>query len=583
MKVNSKLMGFAAGTKILMADGSQKEIEKINTGDLVLSFDQLDAFGTLEPKRVLNTFMRVDRNPLKVKVKNSNVELTVAPDQLFIDAGNDWKEATKINEIIDSEGNICPFEVTQINRGKHQMYDIIVEDNHSLIANGVRVHNLIYRLNTSLAERVTKATTEGGTVSNYNKKDDLENTEFYSQGVQRKKKVGIRKNTNVEPKIDGSIAASKLLSSIEDLTDVVAEVIEETTTNNLTPIKGSIQNSIDNLISYMNTFTSSVVNGSLSTYDKSTLLDIADDFVFAASAVRKPFDETVVTTAGKLVAMNQITAMELYIVKMFDVLETYTGAAAEDRGYFNVEKDGQQTLSSNKRNFAASRASNGQYQTGGSRSNYGGNSSRSQGSSTTGGGPSPTRNTNPSRTPAQKTRPAGTRSVAITSEDRYRTDRATSPKLSSGGQFENTVDRLNTSNSTKQYVGQNFSPKPFGSGSMLNGAFPKANSDGIPKMDAAAAARRDRRDVALGGPGQGSGGLKSTGGGFSSGNRGPTGPQGQARSNPGKTGSSAGTGARGPTGPQGQARSNPGKTSTGAGKQASSGAANPGNQGRAGR
>lgn len=405
MKINSKLMGFGAGTQILMADGSHKAIENIKTGDMVLSFNQLDAFGQLEPKRVLNTYMRVDRNPLKVTVPDTEIELLVAPGQLFINSSSNWKEASNINEIIDNTGNVYKFDVNQITRGKHQMFDIIVEDNHSLIANGVRVHNMTYSV-----EDVKQGRADPGRSSNYYRRDDLENHGDSYQHGKSKKKKGKRKGRDNRPeiKVDGTITASKLLSSIEDLTDVISEIVEETTPANLTPIKLTMQNSVDSIVNYMASYINSIVNASMSTYDKSEILSMAGDFTFAAGALRKPFEETVVSTGGKLIAMNQLATMDILIVRMFRILEDYTGPADEDTGLFNVELDGQNTLSSKKKRFKASRAANGQYQEGGSRSDVGGNSSRGSNRGTSGSGPGPNRNTNPNKTPGQRvTQPGG--------------------------------------------------------------------------------------------------------------------------------------------------------------------------------
>jgi hypothetical protein len=568
MKINSKLMGFGAGTQILMADGSHKAIENIKTGDMVLSFSQLDAFGQLEPKRVLNTFMRVDRNPLKVSVPDTEIELMVAPGQLFINSNSSWKEASNINEIIDNTGNVHKFDVNQITRGKHQMFDIIVEDNHSLIANGVRVHNMTYSV-----EDVKQGRADPGRSSDYYRRDDLENTGDSYQHGKSKKKRGKRKgrDNRLEVKVDGTITASKLLSSVEDLTDVISEIVEETTPANLTPIKLTMQNSVDSIVNYMASYTNSIVNASMSTYDKSEVLDMAEDFVYSATTLRKPFEETVVSAGGKLIAMNQLATMDLLIVRMFRILEDYTGPADADTGLFNVELDGQNTLSSKKKRFKASRAANGQYQEGGSRSDVGGNSSRGSNRGTSGGGPGPSRNTNPTKTPGQRPAPTGGRGkVTISSEDRYRTDRATAPRLSSGGQFENSVDRLNTSNSTKQYIGAPQGLAPMGPGYGNSNYNPNA---GMPAMDSSARARRDRSDSPGIGPGQGTGGVTRSVNRTSEASRagnggGGLGSPGASRSS---SSSSRSSGPGGPNGPNsGPSRS----TSSGSGRTG-----NPANSG----
>jgi len=413
MKVNQKLMGFAAGTKILMADGSEKEIEKIKTGDLVLSFNQLDAFGKLEPKRVLNTFKRLDRNPLKVKIIDSDVELVVAPGQLFINQGSDWKDAININEMIDSRGQVYRFNVNQITRGKHQIYDIIVEDNHSLIANGVRVHNMTYSIADVIAGRnLAGSDIQSGPISNYYRKGDYDNqSDHYTWGLNKRKKSKKRKIQKIEPKIDGLQAGAKLLS-IEDLTDVLSEIVDDTSVLNLTTLKGVIQQSIDNIVNYLASFGASILNATMSAYDKSEILIMTADMTAAAVAMRKPFEETVVTANGKLLAQTQLKLFEFQIKRMSGILETYIGATDEDKSVFDVERNGQRTRKSNK-GAKTSRSSNGRYETGGSnrQSSLGpqfGGSSRSGVSSTgrIGGGTNPAKATG-STTPGASTKNPG--------------------------------------------------------------------------------------------------------------------------------------------------------------------------------
>lgn len=343
-------MGFGAGTKILMADGTEKSIENVKTGDLVLSFDQLNAFGNLESKRVIDTFSRIDRNPLKIKVNNSNVELTIATGQLFIDSGNDWKEANNINEIIDGNGNVHSFDVSQITRGKHLMFDIIVEDNHSLIANGVRVHNMIYRVNRSLAKR-TSVNENDLSGSNRKYGDDFENTN-YSAGLSRKKKGKKKKTYNTEVKVDGIVTSANFISSIENLVDSLSEIVEETTPTNLTSIKLAIQTSADNILSYLTNFNASIINATMSTYDKSEVLSMTNEMNAAAIAMRKPFEDTVVSASGKNIAVNQLNVIRLLILRIKNRMQLYTETPKEEVA---------SKLSSSKKSFKSTRAVNGKY------------------------------------------------------------------------------------------------------------------------------------------------------------------------------------------------------------------------------
>lgn len=412
MKVNSKLMGFGAGTKILMADGSQKPIEQVKTGDYVLSFDQLNAFGELEPKRVLNTYSRLDKNPLHVKVDDIDAELVVAEGQLFINPGSDWKDAININEIIDGEGNVRTFEVSRITRGKHFIYDIIVEDNHSLIANGVRVHNMNYSIADVIAGRNLAGTNiQSGPVNNYYRTDDLENSnQYYQEGNSKKRKRGKKKDTRPVPKVDGTQAAAKLLSSLEDLLDGLSEIVADTSPTNLTTIKLVLITSVDNIRNYIGDIGNAILNSTMSAYDKSEILVMSQDMLSASVAMRKPFEEATVSPAGKLVVLNLLKVIDLQMIRIASVLENYTGPADEDRDMFDVERDGQRTRSRKNKQFEASRDQRGNYREGGSRSDFGSTSGRGSvgGSSrNSGGGPNPARNTNPEKTPRTNTRATG--------------------------------------------------------------------------------------------------------------------------------------------------------------------------------
>jgi hypothetical protein len=407
MKVNSKLMGFGAGTKILMADGSQKPIEQVKTGDYVLSFDQLNAFGELEPKRVLNTFSRLDKNPLHVKVDVIDAELVVAEGQLFINPGSDWKDAININEIIDSEGNVRTFDVSRITRGKHFIYDIIVEDNHSLIANGVRVHNMTYTIADVIAGRNLAGTNiQSGPVSNYYRTDDLENSnQYYQEGNSKKRKRGRKKDTRPEPKVDGIQAAAKLLSSLEDLLDGLSEIVADTSPTNLTTIKLVLITSVDNIRNYIGDIGNAILNSTMSAYDKSEILVMSQDMLSASVAMRKPFEEATVSPAGKLVVLNLLKVIDLQMARIDSVLESYTGPADEDRELFDVERDGQRTRGKKDKRYEASRDQRGNYSEGGSRNDYG--SDKGRGNRTVGGGPNPAKTTNPGKNPNTKVRAPG--------------------------------------------------------------------------------------------------------------------------------------------------------------------------------
>ena len=153
-KVNDRQRGFVEGTVVLMASGHLKPIEKIVPGDAVKSFDTRSADSALEPREVIDVFKYISRDVLEVK--SGEDSLMVTPGQLFLTPGMDWTFAHETAYILDEDGNDRSFEVKKVNAGKQRIYDIIVDDNHSLIANGFRVHN-----ETDVGGRAMDATQDG--------------------------------------------------------------------------------------------------------------------------------------------------------------------------------------------------------------------------------------------------------------------------------------------------------------------------------------------------------------------------------------------------------------------------------------
>ena len=138
-KVNDKNVGFAEGTTVLMANGSLKPIEKIQPGEWVMSFDTNSSASDLEPREVIDTFKHIIRDVLEVQ--SGEDSMIVARGQLFLAPNADWQFAHETARITDTDGNPRDFTVTKVIGGKHKIYDIIVDRNHNLVANGFRVHN----------------------------------------------------------------------------------------------------------------------------------------------------------------------------------------------------------------------------------------------------------------------------------------------------------------------------------------------------------------------------------------------------------------------------------------------------------
>ena len=138
-KINDKSVGFVQGTAVLMADGKLKPVEKIRPGEWVMSFDTHSPSSPLEPRQVIDTIDYLSRDVMEVV--SGDDAILVGRGQLFLTPGMDWHFAHETAYLTDADGNARDFTVSKVNQGNFRLHDIIVDDNHSLVANGFRVHN----------------------------------------------------------------------------------------------------------------------------------------------------------------------------------------------------------------------------------------------------------------------------------------------------------------------------------------------------------------------------------------------------------------------------------------------------------
>ena len=159
---------FPADALILMADGSQRRIVTIRPGDMVLAFDpDLGPSGPLIPRRVLRVFEGVadrwqDVNWLEEGERRS---LYVTPGHRFFQPNGTFSSIGRVVEeagfIVLASGAVAPVTSDSevmgqqygVPAGKHdpegapdiaerwKKFNIEVDELHTYIANGVRVHN----------------------------------------------------------------------------------------------------------------------------------------------------------------------------------------------------------------------------------------------------------------------------------------------------------------------------------------------------------------------------------------------------------------------------------------------------------
>jgi hypothetical protein len=151
---------FVAGTKITMADGSEKNIEEIVDGDEVLSFDGVNN----EPKKVSS--IRTPNNTDLVKYVFANqTELVCTFDHpIFVSAEGFSTELASYNPFLtnklyqldnvvkqikvgdlvfvcETKSQTAIKDIIELDLGDTQTYIFEVEDNHNFYANGILVHN----------------------------------------------------------------------------------------------------------------------------------------------------------------------------------------------------------------------------------------------------------------------------------------------------------------------------------------------------------------------------------------------------------------------------------------------------------
>jgi len=175
-QIGFQVQCFAAGTPILLADGSQEAIENITAGQSVMAFN---ALGQLVPRRVVRLFRNVTAQWIELSFEgNIRKPLVVTPGHSFLAKEGSFEEIGELLKkgagcahvvledgslavvrgrlIAYNEGTAHLFAVTSIvetgqslgalalapsKRSGWLTYNFEVEELHTYIAGGVRVHN----------------------------------------------------------------------------------------------------------------------------------------------------------------------------------------------------------------------------------------------------------------------------------------------------------------------------------------------------------------------------------------------------------------------------------------------------------
>ena len=157
---------FVAGTKILIADGSTKNIEDIEVGDIVLSWNE--DTNQLQSSKVVKLIQPVHDDIVIIRFNNDVVNENTFDHPYYVkDKG--WcsysPTLTKERYDIDSEllevGDICYFnngeeleevEISSIkeNWGEVQTYIFELDNNYTFFANGILTHNKCFPSGTKI-------------------------------------------------------------------------------------------------------------------------------------------------------------------------------------------------------------------------------------------------------------------------------------------------------------------------------------------------------------------------------------------------------------------------------------------------
>lgn len=127
---------FAAGTQVLMADGTQKSIEKIQKGEYIFTHIEKDA--QLVKARVQKTHKATVSGFMIL-----NGTMKVTPNHM-LRVNDSWKEAGSIqpgDSLIDRTGKSVSVDSIEWQRGVFPVYNLEVETYHTYFADNFWVHN----------------------------------------------------------------------------------------------------------------------------------------------------------------------------------------------------------------------------------------------------------------------------------------------------------------------------------------------------------------------------------------------------------------------------------------------------------
>jgi hypothetical protein len=133
---------FIAGTQIILFDGSVKNIEDVNVGEKVLTYNEVSltneagVVGALSKHEVSSV--------VRLTLDNSNIITTTSEHPFFVH-GKGWIKAGELEELdtcMKVDGSESIISTVETLQETQTVYNLLsVSDNHNFYANGILVHN----------------------------------------------------------------------------------------------------------------------------------------------------------------------------------------------------------------------------------------------------------------------------------------------------------------------------------------------------------------------------------------------------------------------------------------------------------
>jgi len=158
---------FLPGTKVLLADGSDKNIEEVEVGDFVLGYNE--GLGINQPSKVLQTFVHQNQDYLLI---NDFLKVT---DKHPIFINEKWVEAgsAKVGDRLKDYlgGDIFVRNIVSLSKDS-LVYNLEVENTHTYYAEGILVHNKGDETSPEISE-ITSTTTKYTAQVTWTATDDI--------------------------------------------------------------------------------------------------------------------------------------------------------------------------------------------------------------------------------------------------------------------------------------------------------------------------------------------------------------------------------------------------------------------------